>query len=379
MNSIKTIIICQIPLPYSKIASWSNMYNYLLEETTHSFDYIICPKGEVKAKNVIYEYVREITVKDKIKNKLVDDTSRFNNYMEALDRIINLNLETKFILHIIDNSGIVVPLDTHLKNANIRENFYIQYYYQGFAPLFPKKKADPFLYAIDELFFLTALSYNEYKNFYDDCTFRAKIVHNATNSKLFKRVSSEEKEKLREAQGIKQDEFVFMWCSQDRPKKGLHLILDAYKRVYKNHKGKIKLLIIGINRTIDQEGVEVVGRVPNKELAKYYQMSDVYLFPSLWKEGFGIVLAEALKCGTYCIASKQGGIPEVIGDGKYGVLIENPNMINEWVDEMEKAIHVIRNNKGINPYLDVISERIYDVDDWASKINKYINEVKLYL
>jgi glycosyltransferase involved in cell wall biosynthesis len=107
----------------------------------------------------------------------------------------------------------------------------------------------------------------------------------------------------------------------------------------------------------------------------YYQMSDIYLFPSLWKEGFGIVLAEALKCGCYCIASAQGGIPEVLGGGKYGVLINKPNMIDEWVNEMNEAIKILKNNN-VNPYLSEIPEKLYDLDLWSDKIKHFISEAK---
>ncbi|WP_271855511.1 glycosyltransferase family 4 protein [Patiriisocius marinus] len=373
MNAIKTILISKPALPYSKIASWSNMYNYLLLEKEHPFDYIICRKGDIEADNVIYNYRREPKLIDKVKMKFVDKQKKYSNYIESLEQIIEPN--TKYILHIIDNSGIVEPIDKYLKKSHNRANFYIQYYYQGFGPLFKKEKATPFLYAIDEMFFLTELSYKAYKDFYSDTTYRARVLHNATNSNRFKRISKEQKTEIRMAQGQSKDDFIFMWCSQDRPKKGLHIVLEAFRTVKKQHP-KAKLLVIGITKDINQDGVEVIGRVPNNELSKFYQMADVYVFPSLWKEGFGIVLAEALKCGCYCIASAQGGIPEVMGYGKYGVLIDNPNMVHNWVNEMNLSIEKLTNG---NPFLTQIPEDIYDVDAWSVKLGEYINEAKIAL
>jgi glycosyltransferase involved in cell wall biosynthesis len=370
----EVILISQYPLPYSKTASWTNMYNYLLFKTSHKFNHIICPIVEKQVTNVSYQILRDVTMSDKIKNKLINHKSRYANYLEALDNIIKS--DTKYIIHIIDNSGVVLPFDSHLKEKYNRDDFYIQYYYQGYAPLFSRKRGHPFLYAIDELFFLTNLSYKAYLNYYDDCTFKTRVLPNAADSDKFKIISPSLKIKYRAELNIHEDETVFMWCSQDRPKKGLHIVLEAFNKVYSKNE-KTKLLIVGVNREINQGGVTVIGRVPNNELPKY-QISDVYLFPSLWKEGFGIVLAEALKCGCYCIASKQGGIPEVMNYGEYGVLIENPNFVNEWVDEMFMAIDIFKTEEK-NPYLKSIPENLYDIEDWSKKINLYIEEAKTSL
>lgn len=64
-----------------------------------------------------------------------------------------------------------------------------------------------------------------------------------------------------------------------------------------------------------------VGEVENKELSPYYNAADVVIVPSLYEEGFGRVILEALSCGTPVIASNRGGIPEAL-DESVGMLIE---------------------------------------------------------
>ena len=264
-----------------------------------------------------------------------------------------------------------------LKENYNRNDFYIQYYYHGFSPQFSKKRAQPFLYAIDEFFFLTNLAYKAYLDYYVDCVFKARVVHNGTNSSQFKVITSEQKEQLRGQYNIDKNAIVFIWCSQNRPKKGLKMALEAFQKVHLKNRNS-QLLVVGISEEISQKGVTSIGRVPNEELHKYYQLSDVFVFPSLWKEGFGIVLAEALKCGCYCIASNQGGIPEVLNFGEYGVLVENPNFVDEWVNEMDNAIRILK-KEGHNPYLKNLPKNIYDIENWADKILVSIEEAKLSL
>lgn len=367
---VEVILISELPLPFNKVASWTNMYNYLLQKVNQPFDHIICPKVNSKASNVSYSFLRKVSVVDRVKNKL-PSKSIHSNYLEALEKIIKPN--KKYIIQIVDNSGIVVPIHNYISEKYNREDFFIQYYFQGFAPIVTRKKGRQFLYAINEFFFLTHLSYKEYLGFYDDCPFKARILYNAIDLEKFKPVTKDQKDQFRAEIVLPKDDIIFMWCSQDRPKKGLHIILNAFAKVYATNK-KAKLIIVGVNREINQDGVINIGRVENHLLPKYYQLSDVYLFPSLWKEGFGIVLAEAMHCGCYIIASDQGGIKEVVGNGDYGTLIEYPNIVTYWVDAMQNAI--VQYQKEGNPYKDKFPKELYSLENWCVEMDNVIAEAK---
>ncbi|QNJ96702.1 glycosyltransferase family 4 protein [Constantimarinum furrinae] len=372
MSEIKTILLCQYPMPLNRIASWTNMYNYYLRNSLHNFDFIVCPEDDEKAEGVTYSYIKPTNFPEAIKNRL-DKKNRFAHYFKALDAVLEPN--QKYIIHIIDHSGLIAPLNTHLETHYDRKDFYIQYYFQGFDVLYKDERAESFLGGIDEMFFLTQMSYQLYKSYYYELTMRAGVMHNTTDSKLFHTIPSEEKTSLKDALGIKA-KLVFLWCSQDRPKKGLHIILDVWKRVYSGNAAEMQLLIVGTNTEVDLDGVTVVGRVPNATLPQYYQVSDFYLFSTLCKEGFGIVLAEALKCGCYCIASDQGGVKEVLANGDYGKLIENPNFIDEWVRVIKESMHEYVANNYQNPFYRPEFEKLYDLDDWCAKMNHKIAEAK---
>lgn len=76
----------------------------------------------------------------------------------------------------------------------------------------------------------------------------------------------------------------------------------------------------GLNQTVSFEGFQL-----QKE--KYLQNADIFVYPSRWKEAFGISIIEAMACGIICIASKTGGIPEIIRDEENGYLFENENVL----------------------------------------------------
>ena len=65
--------------------------------------------------------------------------------------------------------------------------------------------------------------------------------------------------------------------------------------------------------------VQFVGFKTGKELAKYYAMADVFVFPSRW-ETFGIVMIEAMACGTPVAAYPAAGPMDVIREGSTGFM-----------------------------------------------------------
>lgn len=67
--------------------------------------------------------------------------------------------------------------------------------------------------------------------------------------------------------------------------------------------------------------VEFVGHVPQNELKNYYGAADILLLASS-REGWPNVLLEAMACGTPVIASRVGGIPEVIKTQEVGLLVD---------------------------------------------------------
>lgn len=72
------------------------------------------------------------------------------------------------------------------------------------------------------------------------------------------------------------------------------------------------------------------GRLSNEELAAAYQTHDIFVLPAIVDsrgdtEGLGVVLVEAIGAGMPVVASNIGGIPDVIEEGKTGLMVEPKN------------------------------------------------------
>jgi glycosyltransferase involved in cell wall biosynthesis len=369
-NNIKTILISQYALPYSGIGSWTTMYNYYLSQKKNKIDIIIAPPSTEKLENVSY-YTLNYSILDIVERKLTGNS--YLQIFKILKKIIKPS--EKYIIQIIDNHGLVLPLNHFLKKTQFRQNCYIQFFYHGFPPFLGNFESRTFFEALDEHVVLTLDSYKAHKEGYTILPCAFNVLQNGVNDKQFYPLGKNEKAKLRVKYNILDSKLIFIWCSQDKPKKGLDLILKVWKQLIRKY-DFIELWIIGSERTVETGQVKNIGRIPNSEIAQYYQLADFYLYPSLCHEGFGLTLVEALKCGCYCIASHNGGIPEVLQYGSYGKLIKNPNMITNWVSEIENSIEEYMANANVNPYLKQIPIDIYSLDTWCKNLDTIIKNAK---
>jgi glycosyltransferase involved in cell wall biosynthesis len=74
---------------------------------------------------------------------------------------------------------------------------------------------------------------------------------------------------------------------------------------------------------IDGPGVEFIGEINEREKTKFLGDAAALLFPVDWPEPFGLVMIEAMACGTPVLASRCGSIPEVIEDGVNGKMVDS--------------------------------------------------------
>lgn len=87
---------------------------------------------------------------------------------------------------------------------------------------------------------------------------------------------------------------------------------------------------------VDGRQIKWVGEVTREEVIKLYQGAKAFLFPTLWQEPFGLVMIEALSCGTPVIAYPNGAVPEVIVDGKTGFLVKNVSLMARAIKKIDQ-------------------------------------------
>jgi glycosyltransferase involved in cell wall biosynthesis len=136
--------------------------------------------------------------------------------------------------------------------------------------------------------------------------------------------------------------------------KGPHILLKSLQYV----REKVHLVMVGpmswdrkynewILRLIEKENVRgrhnvsYLGERSQRELAQLYPRASMFVCPSLF-ETFGIANLEALSCATPVVASNTGAIPEIVRDGKNGLLVRTGDP-----SELAKAIEYLLDNAEI--------------------------------
>jgi glycosyltransferase involved in cell wall biosynthesis len=127
-----------------------------------------------------------------------------------------------------------------------------------------------------------------------------------------------------------------------KPRKNLPLLLDIWARVAPSAPGA-RLLIAGtgplrgpLERRARELGVGdrvgFVGYVSEAEKVDYFNLADLFFFPSAM-EGFGLAVGEAMSCALPVVASNRGSIPELVIDGEGGFLCD-PTAPQQFADRL---------------------------------------------
>ena len=80
--------------------------------------------------------------------------------------------------------------------------------------------------------------------------------------------------------------------------------------------------------------VEVVGEIGDREKDEFLGKAYALLLPIDWPEPFGLVMIEAMACGTPVIAYREGAVPEIMDEGQTGFIVE------ELEDAVEAALRI---------------------------------------
>lgn len=76
-----------------------------------------------------------------------------------------------------------------------------------------------------------------------------------------------------------------------------------------------------IEPLLAQPHVEFLGEINEERKGEFLGGARALLFPIDWPEPFGLVMIEAMACGTPVIAFRRGSVPEIVGDGETGFVV----------------------------------------------------------
>lgn len=82
--------------------------------------------------------------------------------------------------------------------------------------------------------------------------------------------------------------------------------------------------------------IEDLGFLEKRKLSAFLGGAKALLFPIRWQEPFGLVMIEAMACGTPVIAFKNGSSSEVVKHGKTGLIVENEEEMIEAIKNIDK-------------------------------------------
>jgi glycosyltransferase involved in cell wall biosynthesis len=82
--------------------------------------------------------------------------------------------------------------------------------------------------------------------------------------------------------------------------------------------------------------VEFVGEIDQRQKDDLLGKAAALLFPIEWSEPFGLVMIEALACGTPVIAWRRGSVPEVLEEGVSGYIVDGLDEAVEAVGRLDR-------------------------------------------
>jgi len=93
---------------------------------------------------------------------------------------------------------------------------------------------------------------------------------------------------------------------------------------------------------VDGKDVIVHSLMQGQNLAETYQRAKALIFPLQWEEPFGLVMVEAMACGTPVIAYNRGSVPEIVKDGVTGFIVEPEKGVDGLVEAVKRIGEIDR-------------------------------------
>lgn len=195
------------------------------------------------------------------------------------------------------------------------------------------------------------------------------VIHNGIDVQVFKPMS---KSALREKYGIPANKKVILFSANaglSNPYKGGKFVL----KIIEDHPGN-DLLFINIGSSAESRvgNVWQIQFVNNQnELAEWYSLSDLFLYPSL-ADNCPLVVLESMACGCPVLSFQTGGIPELVNHNENGYLAK----YKDYEDLKNGFNQLLSNSDLLNKMSENSVKRVQDNFTLSVMSNKYLNLYK---
>jgi len=158
---------------------------------------------------------------------------------------------------------------------------------------------------------------------------KAFLIPNGVDPERFTPV---DRERARKKLGLSLGTLIVVSVGALIPSKGHSQLIRAFAQIAPRHKD-LQLYILGegllrsdlealVNELGLQHSVHLVGKQPNADLPQWFSVAEASCLISE-REGWPNVVTESLACGTPVVATRAGGIPEILKSSELGILVEN--------------------------------------------------------
>jgi glycosyltransferase involved in cell wall biosynthesis len=143
--------------------------------------------------------------------------------------------------------------------------------------------------------------------------------------------------------GIDEPEAYLAFLGRVSPEKGLDRAVEIARRAglplrvaAKVDRADLAYYEETIKPLLDQPHVDFVGEIGEAEKQRFLGNALALLFPIDWPEPFGLVMIEAMACGTPVVAFRRGSVPEILDEGETGFVVSTIEEAVAAVDRLDE-------------------------------------------
>ena len=332
----------------------------LSNELANEYHFTVCTLGDKKIDESSYVNTEFVQIRvskfehffEKCLNKMFRMMNKkreffFYNFklQKKIERLIN-NREFKFEYVLFENSMDVFDKITKLIGDNCKYLFHLHNEIGGVSKSVEMstnvaKKSSKILFVSKFLMsnFRQKISVDEKK-----CS----VLYNCVDQNIIASNSD-----IRERYNIDKEKKVILYVGRINEEKGVLELAKAFSKLrdknafliicggtwgteFRNNKylDEIKFILQNVN-----DNVFFTGYIDHNNLSDYYKVADIVVIPSICNEAFGMVLVEAALNGKAIIATRSGGMPELLPEDAVMWVEKNEQVVDGLKDAMESLIH----------------------------------------